>query len=148
MLRAEAKRAAPRPLVQGDRSPTEARDTRPVWCLTAGFLLSSVTLFAILYAVAQVSGVEHVASSVRAALAIGQCTLWCVVDLWVTHRRRACSVGPRRQTGKNFVYRYGARLGAFMWGLDTGLAVTTFRMVSLTWAVVGLSLLGLTPWWL
>jgi hypothetical protein len=148
MLRAKAKSAPPRPLVQGDLPPAPPRDTRPVWYLAAGFMLSAVSLFAILHAVADASGVRHIPPSIRVTLALAGCALCFLVDLGVVRHQRACSVGPRRQTRKNFIYRYGPRLGPFMWGLDTGLAVTTFRMATLTWAVIGMSLLDLAPWWL
>ncbi len=54
----------------------------------------------------------------------------------------------RRQTPKNLIYRYGNQVGALLWGLDTGLAVTTFRVSAATWAVLALTLLNLAPWWL
>lgn len=33
------------------------------------------------------------------------------------------------------------------WGLDTGLVFTTYRMSSISWAVLALGLAGVTPWW-
>jgi hypothetical protein len=146
MLRGEAKGGASGPLVEGD-NVTPHRHTAPVWYLTVGFLLSSVTVLAVAHAVAEASGTPHLPGPVRQALALGGCVACCLVDLGVVRRRRACSIGPHRQTGKNLLFRYGPRLGPFLWGLDTGLAVTTFRMTTLTWAAIGLSLLGLAPWW-
>ncbi|QKW34523.1 hypothetical protein HUT06_11205 [Actinomadura sp. NAK00032] len=53
----------------------------------------------------------------------------------------------RRQTPQQYFYRLGPTRGAFLWGLDTGLVVTTFRVTSLTWAALAVTLLGLVPWW-
>lgn len=53
----------------------------------------------------------------------------------------------QRQTPKWFMYRYGDRVSAFLWGLDAGLVVTTYRVTSLSWAALCLALLGAVPWW-
>ncbi|MGI5286148.1 hypothetical protein ACQEVF_22810 [Nonomuraea polychroma] len=53
----------------------------------------------------------------------------------------------RRQTPRDHFYRFGPVRGALLWGLDTGLVVTTFRVTSLSWAALGVTLLGLVPWW-
>jgi hypothetical protein len=53
----------------------------------------------------------------------------------------------RRQTPKRFQYQYGPGKAAFLWGLDAGLVVTTFRVTSLSWAALTITILGLVPWW-
>jgi hypothetical protein len=53
----------------------------------------------------------------------------------------------RRQTPKWFMYRFGDRRSALFWGLDAGLVGTTFRVTSLSWAALVLTLLGPLPWW-
>lgn len=53
----------------------------------------------------------------------------------------------RRQTPKELYHRFGPSTGALLWGLDTGLVVTTFRVTSLSWAALALTALGLLPWW-
>ncbi|TMD16163.1 MAG: hypothetical protein E6J00_01205 [Chloroflexi bacterium] len=53
----------------------------------------------------------------------------------------------RRQTPKQLFHRFGPSAGALLWGLDTGLVVTTFRVTSLSWAALALAALGLVPWW-
>ncbi|MBO2459000.1 hypothetical protein [Actinomadura violacea] len=53
----------------------------------------------------------------------------------------------RRQTPQAYFYRLGPARGAFLWGLDTGLVVTTFRVTSLTWGALAVTVLGLVPWW-
>ena len=39
-------------------------------------------------------------------------------------------------------------MAAAVWGLDTGLAVTTFRVTAATWAVLVAVLTGMAPWWI
>src|SRR6266536_3062615 len=53
----------------------------------------------------------------------------------------------RRQTPKRLLYQLGSSRAAFLWGLDAGLVVTTFRVTSLSWAALTVTLLGLVPWW-
>jgi hypothetical protein len=52
-----------------------------------------------------------------------------------------------RQTPRHFFYAHGAPKGALLWGLDTGLGFTTYRVTSIVWAAMLLSALGLLPWW-
>jgi hypothetical protein len=53
----------------------------------------------------------------------------------------------RRQTPLSLFYRFGPVKGALLWGLDTGLMFTTYRVTSLTWATWTLALVHLLPWW-
>jgi len=52
-----------------------------------------------------------------------------------------------RQTPRHVFFLFGPAKGALFWGLDAGLVFTTFRVTSLSWAALGVTLLGLTPWW-
>jgi hypothetical protein len=53
----------------------------------------------------------------------------------------------RRQTPRHLFFRFGPGIGAVLWGADTGLAFTTYRVTSIVWAAMILSALGLLPWW-
>ncbi|MGH3623078.1 MAG: hypothetical protein ACRDQ5_15000 [Sciscionella sp.] len=53
----------------------------------------------------------------------------------------------RRQTPQRLFTVFGPARGALAWGLDTGLAITTLRVTSLTWAGLTAAILGLVPWW-
>jgi len=75
------------------------------------------------------------------------CIAPVVLDIVALRRRTLCPVGFRRQTPKNVVLSYGDTKGALIWGLDTGLAITTFRVSAVTWALLALGLLGVAPWW-
>ena len=52
-----------------------------------------------------------------------------------------------RQTPRHLFFRYGPARGALLWGLDSGLVFTTFRVTSLSWAALTVTVLGLVPWW-
>jgi hypothetical protein len=70
-----------------------------------------------------------------------------VIDAYSLWRKRWCPVTLRRQTPKDILNRLGARRAAIAWGLDTGLVFTTYRVSFLSWALLGLAVLGVTPWW-
>ncbi|HEY3685153.1 MAG TPA: hypothetical protein VGL93_19135 [Streptosporangiaceae bacterium] len=91
-----------------------------------------------------VSGAGH-AGAAYPAIAAAVCAVFFGVDVWVLARGRMFSIGLPRQTPKMITYRRGAMLGAFVWGLDTGTAVSTFRVSATTWAALGLTVLGIAP---
>jgi hypothetical protein len=43
--------------------------------------------------------------------------------------------------------RYRPAVTALLWGLDTGLGFTTYRVSSLTWVAMTSILFGQMPWW-
>ena len=55
----------------------------------------------------------------------------------------------RRQTPKEFVYagRLDPRLGTLLWGLDTGTAVSTFRVSAATWVLLAAAIANVAPFW-
>lgn len=135
-----------RPLVKG--IPTgDAPDRRPVLLLALGFAISAMALYAVL-GTAGAAAVERLPLDGRQwLLAAAVMAALFVVDL--IRIRAPFALGPswRRQTPQRYTYRYGERLAAFLWGLDTGLVFTTFRVTSLSWAALAVTALGLVPWW-
>jgi len=135
-----------RPLVKG--IPTgEPPDRRPVLLLALGFAISATVLYAALGMVgaavsARLPFDERGWLAAAAAMAV-----LVIVDL--ARIRVPFALGPswRRQTPARHTYRYGERVAAFLWGLDTGLVFTTFRVTSLSWAALAVTALGLVPWW-
>jgi hypothetical protein len=112
----------------------------------AAFTVSSFTVFS-------VAGAIGVAAAriipARAQLAAA-CTVLCaalLLDAYSLRRKTWCPVTMRRQTPKDIHYQHGLRHAAVAWGLDTGLIFTTYRMSSISWALLGLALLGVAPWW-
>jgi hypothetical protein len=147
MLRPLAGRGMTAPLGQR-RTAGRRHAAGAVGSLAAGFTLSAVTVFGAAGLVGDAFGVSHVPTPVRTWAAIALCVALCAADVAALRSRGLCKVTMRRQTPKNLVYRYGDRVGPLIWGLDTGLAVTTFRVSAATWAILGLTLLNLAPWWL
>jgi hypothetical protein len=115
--------------------------------LAVGFTLSAVTMYATLSAIGSwVLGNAHSGAQVWSVAAI---TLVALFALDVLRARSPDVLGPswRRQTPKWLLDRYSTTTAAFLWGLDTGLVFTTFRVGSLSWAALGVTALGLVPWW-
>lgn len=92
-----------------------------------------------------VSGAGYAGAAAQPVIAAAVCAVFLGVDAWVLANRRQFSIGLPRQTPKMITYRRGAMLGAFVWGLDTGTAVSTFRVSATTWAALGLAVLGVAP---
>lgn len=117
---------------------------RPVAALGAGFGVSALAVYAAVATVGSLlrgggrpgTGGLLVAAVVVAVLA--------VVD---THVLGLHAPMWRRQTPRELHFALGPTRGALVWGLDTGLVVTTFRVTSLSWTALTLSFLGLLPWW-
>jgi len=70
-----------------------------------------------------------------------------LVDLRSLRARTYCLIGARRQARQSLIRTYSVAVVAAVWGFDTGLAVTTYRVSALTWAAFALALLGFAPWW-
>jgi hypothetical protein len=79
-----------------------------------------------------------------AAIFIALATL----DVGAIRRKDYCPIGWRRQTPQRIGRYAGPMLSAAIWGFDTGLAVTTFRVAAITWAALSMTLLGLASWWI
>lgn len=114
--------------------------------LALGFVGSSSAVFGALYGIGAVWG-QHLPTTARhgaAVLLLAACAAADVAMLWAG---RTYSVGWSRQTPRRAVHQLGDRLGALVWGLDTGLVVTTFRISAATWAALGLAALNVAPAW-
>ena len=133
-----------RPLVQG-RAAGDPPLRRPVAALAAGFTTSAFIVTAVVHALgAALTGGLHLSVSVRIAVASVFLVGFALLD---SGKLPFGTPMWRRQTPKRLHYMFGATRGALLWGIDTGLMVTTFRVTSLTWATLTLAFLGLLPWW-
>ncbi|MQA84600.1 MAG: hypothetical protein GEV03_08255 [Streptosporangiales bacterium] len=112
-----------------------------------GFVASATVAFAVLYLLSDAFGVERVPLAARQGTAAVVCVLLFLVDAWGVRRGRTCTLALPRQTSKRLYYSRGPRIGAFVWGLDTGLSVTTYRVSATTWAALGLTALHIAPVW-
>ncbi len=70
-----------------------------------------------------------------------------VVDVFSIKCKRYCPIGLPRQTPKSLMRSHGMTTVCAVWGFDTGLAVTTFRVGALTWGALILATFGMTAWW-
>lgn len=119
-------------------------DRRPAALLALGFTISAISAYASLWLLgAHLLGRLHTSGDAWLAAA-ALLTLLVLIDSGVVGIR---TPSWRRQTPKQLEDRLGPARAAFVWGLDTGLVVTTFRVTSLSWAALALTLLGLVPWW-
>jgi hypothetical protein len=78
--------------------------------------------------------------------ATGLLTL-AMVDIVSMRRMSYCPLGWRRQTPRVLLRRHPQRVVAAIWGLDTGLGVTTIRVAGITWGALLVAALGLSPPW-
>ena len=128
-------------------SSSQRPERRPATLLVLGFTFSAVVVYAGVWLAGELVLGPWRASPSRSAVAAGLLALLLCVD--AVRARRPGATGPswRRQTPKRFEYRYGSARAALLWGLDAGLVFTTFRVTSLSWAALTLTLCGLVPWW-
>ena len=132
-----------RPLVKGRSSPDLAF-RRPIGMLALGFALSAVGIYAVVswLGVALPAALRTAPAAWLTAAAV--LAVLALFDLGAFGLRTPMW---RRQTPRDLYHRFGPSAGALLWGLDTGLVVTTFRVTSLSWAALALTGLGLLPWW-
>jgi hypothetical protein len=123
---------------------TAPPEHRPALLLALGFTASSVTTYAAASALGTALLGEARSSRWVVLAAAGILAMLLVLDSGVLGLRTPMW---RRQTPKWFMHRFGAGTSAMLWGLDAGLVVTTFRVTSLSWGALTLTLLGLAPWW-
>lgn len=95
------------------------------------------------------SGLTAIAVSVAWRTRVGATTLVALafIDLVAIRQNHICPLGVRRQTPALLIYRHAVPTVAAVWGFDTGLAVTTFRVAATTWGALVLAMLGLATWW-
>ncbi len=117
---------------------------RPVVALAVGFGVSAVVFYAAVHFLGRLALGWVPSGAVSLLAAAGFAALFLVVDSGLFGLRTPMW---QRQTPQQHFFRRGPVAGALLWGLDTGLVVTTFRVTSMTWVAIAVSLLGLVPWW-
>jgi hypothetical protein len=145
MLKGPARSGSRGTPVGSPSTTSPVKRAAPTLLLVFGFLLSSGLLFLTVYVVGGVVNVEYVPARFRYGAAGASILALLVVDVVNVARARLCSLGPQRQTPRAAYYQFGAYAGALVWGLDTGLAVTTIRVTCATWALLVLTVLHLVP---
>jgi len=126
--------------------------SREGWQLIAliffGFSVSAVVSFAAVWLVVGTAAIVVVPLSVSMIVLTATAALAAGLDIYAATQKQLSPAGPRRQTPKSLLYsRTHPRLAVLLWGLDTGTAVSTFRVSATTWVVFLAAALGLTPAW-
>lgn len=137
----------PSPLGQGATLTRRRNATGPVAALVTGFTCSALVVFGAATLVGAALGLDRLPLAARLTVAALLGAGMVAVDLTSLRAPHFCRLTLRRQTPKALSSRYGPRLGALLWGVDTGVAVTTIRMSAAAWVVLTLGVLGLAPWW-
>ena len=94
-------------------------------------------------AILQVNGLR---AQWRLGIVAACLVVFAFVDLVAIRRRIYCPLSWRRQTPQSLRFRYGVMTTAAVWGFDTGLAVTTFRVAAVTWGALLLTFFGFGSW--
>jgi hypothetical protein len=111
------------------------------------FTVSSLAVFGVANALGQLSA-RALPLAVRVAAVLVVLLASMGLDGYTMVRKTWCPGTPGRQTPKMILYRNGAQRAALAWGLDTGLVLTTYRVSSMSWGLLLLGLMGVTPWWI
>lgn len=114
---------------------------------TAAFLAGALTIFAIVNAGGAALGFAQLPFQWRIGLAGAGLLSLAAVDLRAIAKSTYCPIGWRRQTPRILMRRYRMIVAATVWGFDTGLIVTTFRVAAVGWGALFLTALGLLPLW-
>lgn len=129
--------------MQGDLPGAKRGGRQFLLILAAAYVLAAGV---VVFAVAAIGATLH--PYVPAGLIVGaMAVVGATADL-IAIRRRSFSLGPHRQTPKQLFH--GGRwwwVTPLLWGLDTGLIGTTYRVSFGSWLLLLLALLGLAPPW-
>jgi hypothetical protein len=115
------------------------------------FAVAFVSAATVVFAVASFAGATVgwlVPTPWRVYAGAASLLILALVDVSSLHARSYCLIGARRQARQSLILTYSVPVVAAVWGFDTGLAVTTYRVSAMTWAAFALALLGFAPWWI
>jgi hypothetical protein len=111
------------------------------------FVAGAIAIFAIVDAAGVALGIPNLPFRWRVGLAGAGLLPLAAVDLRAMAKSTYCPIGCRRQTSRILLRRHPLAVVASVWGFDTGLLVTTFRVAAISWGALLLTALGLSPWW-
>lgn len=114
---------------------------------TAAFIASAVGIFTVASLAGDVVRLSGLPLAWRLRGAAVCLAMLASVDLLSARKDRYCLLGVRRQTPQRLLYSHPFMTVAAIWGFDTGLAITTFRVAAITWAALALTLFGFASWW-
>ena len=111
-----------------------------------GFLAGAATIFVLAFFLGLAVQMHELPLALRRSVAAAGLVILALLDVWAGSRGAYCPVGLKRQTPRALRRRHSMLTVASIWGFDTGLAVTTFRVAAATWGAILLTVLGLAGW--
>jgi hypothetical protein len=133
------------PLVQGALPRWRGRVEITALFVT-GFLGSAVTIFFLSFLLGVTVHIHELPLPLRRSIAAAGLAILALMDVWARNKGTYCLLGLRRQTPRRLRRRYSWGVVASLWGIDTGLAITTVRVAAATWGAILLTMLGLSGW--
>jgi len=121
---------------------------RVLTAFAAAFVAGAVAIFAAAALAGFVLRIAGVSMTWRMGIAAATFIALAAIDVRAIRRKAYCPIGWRRQTPQRIGERFGPMMSAAVWGFDTGIIVTTFRVAAITWAALSMTALGLSPWWI
>ena len=128
-------------------TPSRTVRTGIAAAFAAAFLGGALTIFAIVNVAGAALGFTQLPFAWRVGLAGAGLLPLAAADLCAMAKSSYCPISWRRQTPRNLLRRYRMPVAASLWGFDTGLIVTTFRVAAVSWGALFLAALGLLPLW-
>lgn len=113
----------------------------------AAFVAGAVVIFTLVSLAGATVRITALPLEWRLGAAAACLAVLASIDVLSARKKRYCLLGTRRQTPQRLMYSHPLMTVAAVWGFDTGLAITTFRIAALTWAALILTLLGFASWW-
>ena len=110
------------------------------------FVVGAIVTFGVFSMAGAAVGVDELSMQWRLGIAAAGLAVFAFCDFVAIRKRSWCPLSWRRQTPHAPRFRYGITTTAAVWGFDTGLTVTTYRVAALTWATLLLTFLGLASW--
>lgn len=121
---------------------------RVLGAFATAFLAGALVIFGSAHLAGAALGVTSRPLPSRLTIASAAFGALALVDLFAIRQRDYCPLGVRRQTPRHLARPLGLAATAAFWGFDTGLAVTTYRVTTITWAALVMTAFGLAPWWI
>jgi hypothetical protein len=111
------------------------------------FLAGSCVIFGVVGLLGVALRIDDLPIGWRVGLGGGSLLALAAVDVFARGRAIYCPLGWRRQTSRILMRRYPVPLVLSVWGFDTGLVITTFRVAAVSWGAISLTILGFAAWW-
>lgn len=131
--------------MQGRRSGA-GRNIALLSLFATAFAAGAVVTFTTAALSGSMTGIARLPQQYRVGAAAAVLIALAVVDVVASRGEAYCPIGWRRQTPQSYAYHYPPGATLTLWGFDTGLAFTTFRVAALTWAALLLTILGFASW--